>query len=71
MDSRYQRAVQTLTGQGGWPLTALLTPDGEVFYGGTDFPPDGRYGRPGFRAVLERVLETFHEQRDKVAATAK
>jgi uncharacterized protein YyaL (SSP411 family) len=71
VDSRYQRAVQTLTGQGGWPLTALLTPDGEVFYGGTYFPPDGRYGRPGFRAVLERVLETFHQQRDQVAATAK
>ena len=71
VDARYQRAVQALTGQGGWPLTALLTPGGEVFYGGTYFPPDGRFGRPGFRAVLERVLQTFHGQRDKVAATAK
>lgn len=70
VDARYQRAVQALTGQGGWPLTAILTPDGEVFYGGTYFPPDGKYGRPGFRAVLERVLEIWSRERGKVAATA-
>ena len=52
VDARYQRAVQALTRQGGWPLTAFLTPAGEVFYGGTYFPPDGKYGRPGFRTVL-------------------
>ena len=57
VDARYQRAVQAFSGQGGWPLTAFLTPDGEVFYGGTYFPPDGKYGRPGLRSVLERVLE--------------
>ena len=54
VDARYQRAVQALTRQGGWPLTAFLTPAGEVFYGGTYFPPDGTYGRPGFRTVLEQ-----------------
>jgi uncharacterized protein YyaL (SSP411 family) len=70
VDARYQRAVQALTGQGGWPLTAILTPQGAVFYGGTYFPPDGKYGRPGFRSVLERVLELYREQRDKVEATA-
>ena len=70
VDARYQRAVQSLTGQGGWPLTAFLTPDGDVFYGGTYFPPDGRFGRPGFRTVLERVREIYHEQRAKVAETA-
>jgi len=44
---------QALSGQGGWPLTAFLTPDGEVFFGGTYFPPDNNaYGRPGFRRVL-------------------
>ncbi|NNG16819.1 MAG: thioredoxin domain-containing protein [Gemmatimonadales bacterium] len=59
VDARYQRAVQAFSGQGGWPLTAFLTPDGEVFYGGTYFPPDGKYGRPGFRSVLERVLEVY------------
>ena len=70
VDARYQRAVQSLTGQGGWPLTAFLTPDGDVFYGGTYFPPDGRFGRPGFRTVLERVREIYHEQRSKVTETA-
>ena len=42
VDTRYQRAVQALTGQGGWPLTAFLTPEGEVFFGGTYFPPEER-----------------------------
>jgi hypothetical protein len=63
VDGRYQRAVQALTGQGGWPLTAILTPDGEVFFGGTYFPPDGRQGRPGFRTMLERVLEVWRDRR--------
>ncbi len=68
VDARYQRAVQAMIGQGGWPLTAFLTPEGQVFYGGTYFPPDGKYGRPGFRAVLEQVRNVYHTQRDKVAA---
>jgi hypothetical protein len=68
VDARYQRAVQAMIGQGGWPLTAFLTPAGEVFYGGTYFPPDGKYGRPGFRAVLEQVRKVYHTQRDKVAS---
>lgn len=63
VDSRYQRAVQAMTGQGGWPLTGFLTPDGEVFYGGTYFPPDSRFGRPGFRTVLEQVLRFWKEDR--------
>src|SRR5712692_918778 len=71
VDARYQRAVQALTGQGGWPLTGFLTADGDVFYGGTYFPPDGKYGRPGFRAVLERVREIYRAEKDKVAATAR
>lgn len=70
VDSRYQRAVQALSGQGGWPLTAFLTDAGDVFYGGTYFPPDGKYGRPGFRTVLERVLEIYRTEREKVDATA-
>ncbi|HET8623970.1 MAG TPA: thioredoxin domain-containing protein [Gemmatimonadales bacterium] len=70
VDARYQRAVQLLTQQGGWPLTAFLTPDGEVFYGGTYFPPDGKYGRPGFRSVLESVLEAWRARRDQVSAQA-
>jgi uncharacterized protein YyaL (SSP411 family) len=70
VDTRYQRAVQAFTGQGGWPLTAFLTPEGQVFYGGTYFPPDGKYGRPGFRTVLEQVRKVFHEQRDRVEQQA-
>jgi len=71
VDARYQRAVQALTGQGGWPLTAFLTPQGEVFFGGTYFPPeDNRFGRPGFASVLRQVAEAFHGDRDKVAKSA-
>ena len=70
VDARYQRAVQALTGQGGWPLTAFLTPEGQVFYGGTYFPPDGKYGRPGFRSVLTQVLHVFQNQRDRVGEQA-
>ncbi len=66
VDTRYQRAVQAIAGQGGWPLTAFLTPDGDVFFGGTYFPPDGKYGRPGFRSVLEQVLHVYRTQRDRV-----
>ena len=71
VDARYQRAVQTLTQQGGWPLTAFLTPKGEVFFGGTYFPPDGRYGRPGFRSVLASVLDAYRARPDQVQAQAQ
>ena len=71
VDARYQRAVQALTRQGGWPLTAFLTPEGEVFFGGTYFPPDGKYGRPGFRSVLEGVLEAYRGRRDQIQAQAQ
>jgi uncharacterized protein YyaL (SSP411 family) len=71
VDARYQRAVQALTAQGGWPLTAFLTPDGEVFYGGTYFPPDGKFGRPGFHTVLGAVLEAYQDRRDQVKAQAQ
>ncbi len=71
VDSRYQRAVAALSGQGGWPLTAFLTPDGEVFFGGTYFPPDDpAAGRPGFLSVLRQVSRAFREQPDKIQANA-
>jgi uncharacterized protein len=70
VDARYQRAVQAITGQGGWPLTAFLTPKGQVFYGGTYFPPDGKYGRPGFRTVLEQIRSVYHKERDRVEQQA-
>ncbi|MGD2136069.1 MAG: thioredoxin domain-containing protein [Gemmatimonadales bacterium] len=70
VDARYQRAVQALTGQGGWPLTVFLTPDGAVFFGGTYFPPDGKYERPGFRSVLMQLAHVYREQREQVHAQA-
>jgi uncharacterized protein YyaL (SSP411 family) len=65
VDARYQRAVQALTGQGGWPLTAFLTPDGDVFYAGTYFPPEDRFGRPSLRRVLAEVARVWREERER------
>jgi len=71
VDSRYQAAVSAMTGQGGWPLTAFLTPDGKPFFGGTYFPPEDAMGRPGFRRILLGVAEAFRTRRDEVDKTAK
>jgi uncharacterized protein YyaL (SSP411 family) len=71
VDARHQRAVQALSGQGGWPLTAFLTPEGDVFYGGTYFPPYDHFGRQSFRTVLEKVHQIFHAQRERVAGSGR
>ncbi len=71
VDARYQRAVQAFTRQGGWPLTAFLTPAGDVFYGGTYFPPEPKYGHPGFRTVLASVLDAYRARRGQVEAQAQ
>src|SRR5581483_6772126 len=71
VDSRYQVAVQAISGQGGWPLTAFLTPDGKPFYGGTYFPPQDHYGRPGFRRVLLAISDAFREKNGDVLEQAK
>jgi uncharacterized protein len=70
VDARYQRAVQLLTGQGGWPLTAFLTPDGDVFYGGTYFPPQDAMGRPSFRRVLSEIARVWTEEPARAAENA-
>jgi uncharacterized protein YyaL (SSP411 family) len=70
VDTRYQAAVSAISGQGGWPLTAFLTPDGRPFFGGTYFPPDERYGRPSFRRVLMTMASSFYEKRDEVEESA-
>ena len=67
LDNIYQSVVQLLGQGGGWPLTIFLTPEQEPFYGGTYFPPDNRYGRPGFPSVLLSVSQFYREDRDKVA----
>jgi uncharacterized protein YyaL (SSP411 family) len=71
VDSRYQAAVSAMTGQGGWPLTAFLTPEGKPFFGGTYFPPEDAMGRPGFRRILLGVAEAFRSKREEVDKTAK
>jgi uncharacterized protein YyaL (SSP411 family) len=71
IDSRYQTAVSALTGQGGWPLTAFLTPDGRPFYGGTYFPPEDYAGRPGMKRLLEVIAHSYRENRDQVHASAE
>src|SRR5271165_6950617 len=71
IDSRYQAAVQTVSGQGGWPLTAFLTPEGKPFYGGTYFPPQDGYGRPSFRRVLLSIANAYAEKHGDVVEQAK
>ncbi len=71
IDSRYQLAVNALTGQGGWPLTVFLTPQGEVFYGGTYFPPEDRYGQPGFKRVLKQIVDLYKNRKSDVLEDAK
>jgi hypothetical protein len=66
IDSRYQIAVSSLSGQGGWPLTAFLTPDGKPFYGGTYFPPADGYGRPSFKRVLLSIAAAYREKKGEV-----
>jgi len=66
IDGRYQVAVQAISGQGGWPLTAFLTPDGKPFYGGTYFPAVDHYGRPSFRRVLVSISDAYREKNSDV-----
>ncbi len=66
LDAIYQRALMFLGQPGGWPLTMFLTPDAEPFWGGTYFPPDDRFGRPGFGAVLHGIHFHYREKRETV-----
>ncbi|NLW50502.1 MAG: thioredoxin domain-containing protein [Candidatus Brocadiaceae bacterium] len=70
LDALYMRALQLMTGLGGWPLTVFLTPDGVPFFGGTYFPPEDRAGLPGFPQVLEAVRSTYADRRDGVHQSA-
>jgi hypothetical protein len=70
VDARYQAAVSAMSGQGGWPLTAVLTPDGRPYFGGTYFPPADRYGRPGFGRVLLTMAQAWRERRDEALESA-
>jgi uncharacterized protein len=70
VDSRYQSAISAISGQGGWPLTGFLMPDGRPFFGGTYFPPEDMGGRPSFRRVLLAVAEAYKNKREELLKTA-
>jgi uncharacterized protein YyaL (SSP411 family) len=71
LDQIYQTVCQLVTRHGGWPLSVWLTPDQRPFYVGTYFPPEQRYGRPGFKQVLLATARAYHEKRDEVARIAE
>ncbi len=70
LDSIYMSAVVALTGQGGWPMTVVLTPDQEPFFGGTYFPPAPRYGMPSFQQVLSGLADAWETRREEIDQSA-
>ncbi len=70
VDARYQSAISSISGQGGWPLTGFLLPDGRPFFGGTYFPPEDQMGRPGFRRLLLAVAESYRSKRPELERAA-
>lgn len=70
LDSIYMSAVVAMTGQGGWPMTVFLTPEGKPFFGGTYYPPVPRFGMPSFKQVLGSVVQAWRERREDVLEQA-
>lgn len=70
VDARYQAAVSAISGQGGWPLTVFLTPEGHPYYGGTYFPREDRWGRPGFARILQAMASVWRERRNEALTAA-
>ena len=70
IDAVYMRATQAMTGQGGWPMTCILTPDGEPFFAGTYFPAEPRQGMPAFSQVLQALADAWENRRDDVRAVS-
>ena len=70
VDALTMDACVTMTGQGGWPTTVFLTPDGRPFYAGTYFPPEPRHGIPSFRQLLQAIAEAWRERRNELEAQA-
>jgi uncharacterized protein len=71
LDDIYMSATVAMSGSGGWPMTVFLTPDQEPFFAGTYFPPVDRFGRPGFRTVLQKLSELWRNERQAVLGQAK
>jgi len=70
VDRIYMTFVQASTGAGGWPMSVFLTPELKPFFGGTYFPPDSRYGRPGFGAILHRIAEAWRNERGRIVQSS-
>lgn len=71
VDRIYMTFVQATSGGGGWPMSVFLTPELKPFFGGTYFPPDNRYGRPGFPLILQRIAEAWNTQREELVRSAE
>ncbi|MRK00914.1 DUF255 domain-containing protein [Aeromicrobium sp. S22] len=71
IDAVYMRATQAMTGHGGWPMTCVLTPDGEPFFAGTYFPPEPRQGAPAFSQVLQALADAWENRRDEVMTVSR
>jgi uncharacterized protein len=71
VDRIYMTFVQATTGGGGWPMSVWLTPDLEPFYGGTYYPPESRWGQPGFASVLAQIASAWHNDRSRVIESAR
>ena len=71
LDRIYMAATQAMTGSGGWPLSVFLPPDGRPFYAGTYFPPQSRYGHPGFSDILAAIERAWQEDRLKISESAE
>ena len=71
LDAVYMSAVQAMSGQGGWPMSVFLTPDGKPFWGGTYFPPEDRWGKPGFSTVLEQIADVWKTKRQAILESSR
>lgn len=71
LDDIYQKVCQMTTGSGGWPLSVFLTPDQKPFFAGTYFPPDGRYGTPGFASLLRQLSDMYKNNRESIERQTK
>ena len=70
IDDIYMAAVQAMTGSGGWPMSVFLTPDLKPFFGGTYYPPEDAFGRPGFKSLLRQIATVWKEDPDRATSIA-
>ena len=71
VDRIYMTFVQTTTGSGGWPMSVWLTPELQPFFGGTYFPPENRWGHPGFGSILTQIAQAWASDRQKIEESAR